>query len=129
MAVITLAEDNELVRKSLASVLRDAGHEVHLAEHGGRVLAVLEAVSPDLVMTDIFMPEVDGIELIRVLSQEWLSIPIIAMSGGGRFQAPELAIRLATTTGATRVLEKPVGNDQLLEEVSRIVDIAKRQLR
>ena len=121
MAVIFLAEDNELIRENLAAILSEAGHEVHQADNGGGVLSALKAFSPDLVLTDVFMPEMDGIELIRVLAEQNPHLPIIAMTGGGKYQAPALATRLATTTGATRVLEKPISNTQLLEEVSRLL--------
>lgn len=127
MAVILLADDDDRVRFALALVLRDAGHEVHEADFGGAALALLDDVRPDLVITDMFMPEMDGIELVKQLRRTAMPVPILAISGGGMHNDPDVATGLAKLAGADRVLSKPIANDVLLREVTELVADADDQ--
>ena len=121
MAVILLAEDDERVRFALALVLRDAGHEVHEADYGGAVLTAMDSVRPDLVITDLFMPGMDGIELIKQLRKAKADVRILAISGGGMHNDPGMATSLAKLAGADRVMAKPIQNDVLLRKVAEMV--------
>ena len=121
MAVILLADDDAMVRETIAMLLEDAGHEVHQASDGAGALEMLETMRPDLVVTDVFMPQIDGIELIRSIRRIHADLKVLAISGGGMYQDPKLATQLAAATGASRVLRKPVSNDELLDEVALLV--------
>lgn len=127
MAVILLADDDERVRFALALVLRDAGHEVHEADYGGAVLQSMDAVRPDLVIADLFMPEMDGIELIKRLRKTRSDVRILAISGGGMHNDPGMATSLAKLAGADRVMAKPIENEVLLREVAELVPDAGGQ--
>ncbi len=124
MAVIVLADDDDRVRFALALVLRDAGHEVHEADYGGAVLQSMDTVRPDLVITDLFMPGMDGIELIKRLRKAKSDVQILAVSGGGMHNDPGMATSLAKLAGADRVMAKPIQNDILLREVAELVSNA-----
>ena len=121
MAAILLAEDDDMVREAIALLLRNAGHEVREASHGGEALTAIEANAPDLVVTDVFMPSVDGIELVRQIRATKPDVKVLAISGGGMYQDPKLATQLVAATGAHSVLHKPVRNAELLEEIAHLV--------
>lgn len=76
------------------------------ASNGRAALLELERDEVDLVLTDILMPECDGLELVRKIRREWSRIPVIAMSGGGRFVTPE-CLDHAQRLGARAILHKP----------------------
>lgn len=100
-----MVDDDELVRDSYAQALAARGHDVTAAE-GRRALKLL-GTGPDVLVVDILMPDVDGIELI-VAAQKQTPVPrIIAISGGGKFSADHCLL-LAQSLGATIALRKPV---------------------
>ena len=121
MAVILLTDDDDSVRYALALLLRGAGHEVHEASHGDAALTMMETQMPDLLITDVYMPGIDGVQLIQEVRKRNPGLKILGISGGGMHRDPKLAISLAEVAGANRVLPKPIMNDLLLEEVAKLV--------
>jgi CheY-like chemotaxis protein len=114
---ILLIDDDALVRQSLTIVLEYAGYEVHCAADGRQGLAAFRERRPDLVISDIVMPEKEGIETImelRILSH---SCPIIAISGGGRFGRSDF-LTVAKALGANATLSKPFEAEDLLRMVA-----------
>ena len=79
---------------------------------------------PDVVVTDIFMPALDGIELICVLRETHPELKIVAMSGGGSFLNSAAAVGLAEKLGADVVMQKPVDNDALLARIDELIKAA-----
>ncbi|EXJ16430.1 response regulator transcription factor [Imhoffiella purpurea] len=120
MAKLILIDDEDLVRYSLAKVLRKAGHEVIEAENGSHLMSTLEHESPDLIITDLIMPEQDGLGVLFDLRQAGSDIPVIAISGGGRL-VDESFLDVALDMGAKAVLEKPFTNERLLAEIDRLL--------
>ena len=121
MAAILLGDDDPEVRFALGMLLREAGHEVLEADGCSGILDTAAGRRPDLVVTDVNMPGMSGVELMEQLRGTRPGTPIIAMTGGGMHQTPELAATLAGNAGADRVLQKPFGNDELLAEVSTLL--------
>ena len=121
MAAILLGDDDPEVRFALGMLLREAGNEVLEADGCKEILDSAAGRRPDLVVTDVNMPGMGGPELIEQLRRIRPGVPIIAMTGGGMHQTPELAAILAGNAGADRVLQKPFGNDELLAEVSTLL--------
>jgi len=114
MARILVIDDDPEMRAALHDTLMAAGHTVLLAEDG-RVGMNLQARSPaDLVVTDIYMPDKEGLEVIRTLRRHRPRVPIIAISG-----RPDLmsALFLAERMGAVRTLEKPFQPSEFLAAV------------
>jgi PAS domain S-box-containing protein len=111
---ILVADDEAGVRKFLRTILEDGGYEVIEAENGKQALEQARTRRFDLVITDLVMPEQEGIETIRALSREVAGIGIIAISGayGGRY------LEVARLLGAQAVLSKPVSPDLLLANVA-----------
>ena len=116
MARVLVIDDDDLFRSVLAANLASAGHVVEQAEDGRVGTARFRAEPADLVITDLVMPNQEGIETILTLKREFPGVRLIAMSGFARNSA--LYLELARSLGATRVLEKPFTAQQLLEAVA-----------
>jgi DNA-binding NtrC family response regulator len=116
MAQILVVDDEVGIRELLSEILADEGHEVVLAESAASARAIRERLRPDLVLLDIWMPDTDGVTLLK----EWaangqLSMPVVMMSGHGTI---ETAVE-ATRIGAQDFLEKPIALQRLLATVKR----------
>jgi DNA-binding NtrC family response regulator len=114
MASILVVDDELGIRGLLSEILGDEGHSVELAENAAQARAARERSAPDLVLLDIWMPDVDGITLLK----EWsaaglLTMPVIMMSGHGTI---DTAVE-ATKHGAMAFLEKPITLQKLLRSV------------
>lgn len=120
MAKILLIEDNAIVCDALALFLRSGGHEVTEVTDSKKSLRVIRTIAPDIIVTDIIMPELDGLELITKIKQSGLTIPVIAISGGGRIAGEEY-LELAMAVGAAATLAKPFSATELLESVDRVL--------
>ena len=121
MANLLLIDDDDLVRFSLTELLTDAGHQVVEMSSGLGCEAYLESQLIDCVITDIVMPDKDGIEVLLSVKQTFPHIPVIVLSGGGRISGGEYLV-MADALGADAVVDKPVMPDVLLETVSRVLD-------
>jgi CheY-like chemotaxis protein len=115
MATILIIDDEELARMIYQDALERAGYGVLTAEHGKEGLRLLEHQAVDLVLVDIFMPEMDGLELIPLLRKTRPAIQMIAMSrGSGKMNHLDTAKKL----GARATLKKPFSLQELLAAVS-----------
>ena len=117
MANILVVDDESIVRRTLRAVLERAGHTVAEAEDGNRCLASVKANLPDLILMDIIMPDREGVETISALRKSGVSVPIVAMSGGGQ-TGGLLFLETAAMLGATRTMAKPVRNAELTAMVA-----------
>ena len=126
MATILVVDDELGIRALLSEILSDEGHTIELAENAAQARACRERLRPDLVLLDIWMPDVDGITLLK----EWgttgqLGMPVIMMSGHGTI---DTAVE-ATKFGAIAFLEKPITLQKLLRAVEQaLIKIAPRPL-
>lgn len=118
MAKILVIDDEALLTRSLGVILTKAGHTVVTADNGKAGLETFAREKPDLVITDIIMPVMEGIEAIQELRARDPNLPIIAVSGGGRTKNLEF-LRIAEKLGANAALGKPFSKDQLLEAVGK----------
>ena len=116
MAKILIVDDEIGIRELLSEILRDEGHDILLAENATAARAARNAVRPDMVLLDIWMPDTDGITLLK----EWaangqLNMPVVMMSGHGTIDTAVEATRI----GAIDYLEKPIALQKLLAAVKR----------
>jgi CheY-like chemotaxis protein len=116
MANILVIDDNPEFREILRTHLEANGHRTVLANNGEQGLALLEREAIDIVLTDILMPQRDGVEVLREAKRRWPGLPVIAISGGGWIGANEL-LGMAERLGADQVLQKPVRRDDLIRAV------------
>jgi CheY-like chemotaxis protein len=119
---ILVIDDNPLVLSTLGRVLESAGYEIVLADGGPSGIDAFKSDAPDLVVTDIVMPEKDGIATIRAIIEEKPSAKIIAISGGYRFAGKEDdPLELAYRVGASEVMRKPFDPDRLLAATKKLI--------
>lgn len=118
---ILVIDDDELVRATLVDMLQTAGFEVITAGNGRIGLELLETTSVAVMITDILMPEQEGLETIREARRRYPSTRILAISGGGA-GGPEIQLlRFAQNFGADRALPKPFTASQLVSEVRELL--------
>jgi CheY-like chemotaxis protein len=112
MARILIVDDEPDILVILDRMLRKMNHETVLAGNGKEAVRRLQECTVDLVITDLIMPESEGIETIAQIRKRWPSVKIIAMSGGGR-QSPVPYLAVAATLGADATLAKPFERSDL----------------
>jgi CheY-like chemotaxis protein len=119
MIKVMLFDDDEMVRYALRSALEIAGIEVVEQPNGKfiRNLASLDGI--DVVVTDIFMPEVEGMELISMIKTRLPHIPVIAVSGGGRINAKDY-LQSASDLGADAAFAKPFNEVDLVDKIREL---------
>jgi CheY-like chemotaxis protein len=119
MASILLIDDDDDLRRVMAMALVNDGHRVREAQDGAKGVAAFHRYSPDIVITDIVMPEMEGIQVIREIRQRKPDVPIIAISGNIR---NDFYLRSATALGANTALAKPFTINTLIEVVQNFVN-------
>jgi len=115
---ILVVDDEIGIRELLSEILFDEGYQVHLAENAEQARAYRNDHEPDLVLLDIWMPDTDGVALLREwVEQDLLTMPVVMMSGHGTI---ETAVE-ATRIGAVDFLEKPIALQKLLDTVAKSI--------
>lgn len=120
MALILVIDDDAQVRNLIVRVLTDAGHTLSEAEDGDEGLNRIVADEPNLVITDILMPNREGIETIMQIKRQYPTVKILAISGGGDFVGHSY-LDTAKRLGADDVIPKPFKRSVLLEAVKRLL--------
>ena len=123
MAKILLVDDEEELRTMLKIVLESAGHEVEVAGNGQEAVENYSRHPADLVVTDIVMPEKEGIETIVQLRKRYPNVKIIAMSGGGGRPGAQNYLEMAKKLGANHALPKPFSKSVFLDAVKLVLDL------
>ena len=117
---ILIIDDDEQMRDLLCKTMQWAGFEVESAENGRLGQQLFEEQPADLIITDLIMPEQEGLETIRILKQGYPAVKIIAISGGGRI-GPEAYLPAAMELGADRVFSKPFDIKELVTTVQKLL--------
>lgn len=120
MAKILVIEDDNSFRNVLVQMLARAGYEVRQAGDGNQAVEVCASFDPDLVLTDIIMPDKEGLETIQELLSSHPNLKIIAMSGGGKF-GPDSYLPLAQKLGAKASLQKPFMREELITTIEEVL--------
>lgn len=120
MATILVIEDDGPVRRLARRFLEEDGHTVLEAGDGRAAMRVLEGAAPDLIVTDIMMPERDGLETIREIRATDRAVPVLAVSGGG-WSGDMNFLDAAAEFGADRTLRKPYQGRLLVETVNQML--------
>ncbi len=121
MAGILIIDDDETIRSVFKRFLEGKGHKVTVAADGRQGLRALEDGAIDLVITDIMMPETDGLEVVMAIRGREADVPVIAISGG-MHAMPMDFLPMAKKFGAKDVLYKPVELDDLLAAVKKALN-------
>ena len=119
MASILVVDDEMGIRELLNEILTDEGHTVYAAESAIQARTIREQMRPDLVLLDIWMPDIDGITLLKEWSKTGqLTMPVVMMSGHATIDTAVEATRI----GALNFLEKPIALQKLLKTVSKALE-------
>ena len=121
MARILVIDDDDLIRKLVSKTLERAGYEVAASADGRDAARLYRREPADLIITDLFMPEKEGLEVIMELRRESPDVKIIAISGAGSL-GPTGYLEVARMIGASRTLAKPFGEKELLAAVGELLD-------
>lgn len=119
---ILIIDDDHHILLMIKKMLERAGFEVDLASDGDEGLELFNKGSFDVVITDIIMPEKEGLETIREMKRMHPDIKIIAMSGGGQVSA-ENYLKTARMFGATKILTKPFTQKQMVSAVRELLEL------
>lgn len=116
---ILVIDDNSAVRDVAAIALARAGHEAQVASNGREGLEIAMRHPLDVVVTDVFMPECDGIEVIRALRERQPDLPLVAISGGSLSLGQDF-LKIAGHLGAVATLSKPFEPKELVAVVEGV---------
>jgi CheY-like chemotaxis protein len=122
MANILLVDDDDQFRMMLQQMLTMDSHKVTIATDGEMALQLLERQKPDLIITDILMPKLDGIDFILELNRKGSAIPIIAISGGRRSISSEFNLESAALLGVKATLSKPFVREDLRKAIIKSLE-------
>jgi DNA-binding response OmpR family regulator len=124
MSRVLIIENDEDLRDMLVAFFEMAGYAVSEAIDGKMGLARLSVDPCDLVVTDIIIPEKEGLETIKELHRDFPTLKVIAISGSGQFQ-PEHCLKAARILGADRILVKPFRRKEILEAAQELLADSK----
>lgn len=116
---ILVVDDEPMIREGLKVALEMEGHKATTASDGNEAIRLVGEKKPHLIITDIIMPESDGIEVICTVKEHNPDIKILAISGGGRISAND-HLKIASQLGATGILAKPFSTEELICEINRL---------
>ena len=115
MNKVLIIDDEKQILDSLSSILRDDGFQVFTAKEGKEGLELFDAVKPEIVILDIWMPELDGLQVLKMIKEKDKDAIVIVISGHGTISTAVEAVKV----GAYDFLEKPLSIDKVLEVISR----------
>lgn len=120
-ATILVVDDDDAMRSVLRRTLEREGYGVVQAINGREALVRMQETGVDLVITDVVMPDAEGLGLTFELRRSYPRVPVVAISGGGRW-APELYLTMALSAGASQVFAKPFVMEDLLARVRALLE-------
>ncbi|MCK4950267.1 MAG: response regulator [Gammaproteobacteria bacterium] len=126
MATVLVVDDEESVRDMVTKMIEPAGYDVIEAGNGAEACDACKEAPVDLIITDIVMPEKNGIDLIMDVKKEFPDIPVIAISGGGGITGRYDYLEIAKLVGAKNILKKPFSMKELRSAVGNILNNEER---
>ncbi len=115
---VLVVDDEDIVRTSCSRALSPEGYEVKLAKNGYDGLKMIEEDKFDIVLTDLKMPDMDGIEVLRRIKEEWPDVEVIIITG---YQTVDTAVK-SIKLGAFDYIEKPFTPDALIAAVTKAME-------
>jgi CheY-like chemotaxis protein len=117
---VLVIDDEQYITRLLARVLAKAGYKTTVAGDGKEGVQRFREDPADVVIVDIFMPDMDGLEVIRELRKDFPQARFIAISGGGQMGMPDF-LPTARKLGAQHILQKPIKNEKLLQTIKEVL--------
>lgn len=123
---VLIADDEEDIRQLLEQWLKPMGHEIRTACNGTEALKIARSTTIDLLITDVLMPDGDGLVLIEGLRKTQPAVRVLAISGGGRYMDSREYLRIAEGFGADAAIMKPFNREQFLQGIGRAIAVSRR---
>ena len=120
MAQVLIVDDDLQIRKVFSKLIEAEGHKVWVAEDGNQGLKELAKRPIDLIISDILMPDKDGLEMIDEVKKTYPNIKIIAISGGGQISSKEY-LNLANHMGVVKSIPKPIMRNELIKTIKEVL--------
>jgi YesN/AraC family two-component response regulator len=120
MTRVLIIDDEPLLSDMLKQMLEIEGYETYTAGNGKEGLSVFNQRDPDIVVTDIIMPEKEGLELIQILKGQKPSLKILAISGGSFHINVSDVLKMAKALGANQTLSKPIRRKEFIDAVNKL---------
>ena len=121
MTTILLVDDEDLLREGVREILEMSDYTVIEARDGEEALSLFAINNVDLVISDIVMPNMDGVDFVSRLRESFPDVPILTISGGSRVVSARFGLDSALLSGANASLTKPFTAKQLLEKVKSLL--------
>src|SRR5512136_1024275 len=115
MSTVLIIDDEKQILDSLSSILKDDGFQVFAAREGREGLNLFDTVKPEIVLLDVWMPEIDGLQVLKMIKERDTDAIVIVISGHGTISTAVEAVKM----GAYDFLEKPLHVDKVLEVINR----------
>ncbi len=123
MTTILLVADEDLLREGVREILEMSDYTVIEARDGEEALSLFAINNVDLVISDIVMPNMDGVDFVSRLRESFPDVPILTISGGSRVVSARFGLDSALLSGANASLTKPFNAKQLLEKVQQLLEV------
>ena len=124
MTTILLVDDEDLLREGVREILELSDYQVIEARDGEEALELFAVNNVDLVISDIIMPNMDGVDFVSRLRESFPAVPILTISGGSRVVSARFGLDSALLSGANSSLTKPFTAAQLLEKVNALLAVS-----
>jgi CheY-like chemotaxis protein len=119
---VLIVEDDAIIRDMLVQMMRQEGYDTYEAEDGKEALKIVDSRKPNLVITDLLMPEKEGLELIQEVRKKDKKIKIVAISGGSRLIDADQSLKTAQLIGADRVCKKPLNRTKFIQDMRELIE-------
>jgi two-component system nitrogen regulation response regulator NtrX len=119
--LILVVDDDPILREVASEVLGEAGYAVLVARDGAEALEVLARTACDLVLCDVFMPRMDGIETVQAINRRWPDLPVVMLTAGSSYQTPEELLKTTRLMGAKGGFRKPINRATLIPLIRDIL--------
>jgi DNA-binding response OmpR family regulator len=120
MARVLVIDDEVMLLETLQAALNGVNHEVAVADTAAKGLWLIDSFAPEIVVLDIHMPTTDGIETLGLIRKRKSNLPVVAISGGGRFQTADM-LTFAKELGADAILQKPFSMAQFVALIDDVL--------
>ena len=121
MARVLIVDDEQMLREMLQQMLDIEGFETFTASNGSEALSVFKQCDPDVVVTDIIMPEKEGLEIIQILKGKKPNLKILAISGGSYNINVSDILKMAKALGANQALSKPIRRKEFIDTINNLL--------
>jgi CheY-like chemotaxis protein len=122
MTKILIIDDEQVVLEMMVQMVKREGYDVEGASNGKEALKMVQNSKPDLIITDLIMPDKEGIELIKDLRDTYDDLKILAISGGNRHIDPMSQLKVAQFLGANASLPKPLDRQEFLSTIKYLLE-------